>query len=370
MTVFALDRPWVPLNGKHYGQIVLVPKLETFTRDNPYYWGICNAHDLTYTTTIDRIQIVGDRNWHPRFDVMNKDNPSGNAGDWEWQKQALGGNGANTALSGIHAANAKLHIKHLDVVGLPGAGIIAGNCSPLVIDSAYFDRVGWPISMETYNPSTKVKIGRVATRDHWFGRKWENFEYISADARAVSMRRLEAKVSGRGEITCTGMGWVLDGLTHMGDGLAFKVSGSRWRLRNAQVQAAFFAGTVPDNVTNPAYADPKYQFLKENVDCVAEDCVFGDGPFARQQAEATVYVSWPFAPDPLTLRRCTFVRGWRPHAMQINWGPPEGPSVVADDCDFIGWDSWDQVFQLSPPGTKPPLPGGSVDYSTSRIWAS
>lgn len=360
MTVFALDRPWVPLNGKHYGKVVLVPHLDTFMRDNPYYWGVCNAYDLTYTTTIDWLQIVGDRNWHPRFDLMDSNDPHVLPGvpTTDWQHALFN-------LAGVHASNAKLHIKHLDVVGLPGSGINLVGCPAVTIDSAYFDRVCWPIQVETFLPSTKLRFGRVATRDHWFGRAWTNGQYISADARTVSMRRLDEKVAGRGEIVMTGMGWEIDGVTHMGDGIGYKVCGSRWNLRNAQVQAAFFAGVVPYNLTNPAYSDPKFQFLKETVGCVAEDCLFGDGPFDRQQKEAIVYVSYPFQPEPLILRRCVFTRGWRTAALQINWA-----HVVLDDCDLIGWPTWDAAFQLSPAAADGSMPAGTVDTSTSRIWAS
>jgi len=337
-----VNRAWTPENGKAYG-VVEVRMAEDFERDDARMWGIMNAKAITRTTSFVLLRIIGAPNWHPRFDQLNKTLP--------WQT-ALGGNGAWTALSGIHALDSKLSIKRLEVVGVPGCAILHQHCPRLKIDSAFLDRTGWSV-YGTHEPDNNfARIANVTSRDHWYTAAWGD----TSGQNGVSVRRFG--LQARGELAQNAEGYELLNYTHQGDGISFKLAGTRYRVAGAHVGPAFFNGIVPSNLTT--YPDTlEYRHIWEAKDVVVEESVFSGLPFANLQSRALVYVSYPFT-NPLVFRRCTFIKGRHQFAFQINWA-----SVRFENCCFIGWTSPEEGLELSPAGQGMPA---AVFSQTGCTW--
>jgi len=344
-----VSRAWKPENGKAYGTVV-VRMAPDFERADARLWGIVEATDLTQQTSFDLLRIVGARNWNPRFDVLNTSQP--------WQT-ALGGLGGDTALAGFHALRSKLIIKRIEVFGVPGAGFYYDSCGPVRVDSALFDRTGWPVRGIHSPPAFGSTIRGVTSRDHWFSDRWGSHN----QRRAVSLRRFEGQgVSARGELLMAEADYELVNYTHQGDGISFKLGGTNFRIAGFHGGPAFYAGVVPQNLIQ--FPDPvAYKHLHEAKNILTEDSVFSGLPFATLSSNAIIYCSYPFT-EPPVFRRCTFIKGRHTYAFEVNWAAPR-----FEACEFIGWTDKAAAFQLSPAGDG--LPPGTADVDTScRFWDS
>jgi len=328
-----VSRAWKPEDGASYSSVEL-GMAPDFQRADPSLWGIVEAKGLTRTTTIDLLRIVGAPSWDDRFDWLNYGEHAK-----PWPVALGGGTGGPTALAGVHALDCKdLQIKRLEVAGVPGAAICYQG-TKLGIDSAWLYRVGWPLYGDYRSRGGSRLRGITSAGGHWWGRAWGSPGM--GDPRGLSLRGLDARVLARGELVVNEAGYVLDGYTHHGDGVSFKVGGSDFVVLRASVGAAWFGGTVPENASNPAYQGPEFLHLREARNCRCEDSVFIGNPCSAQiQKRALVWVSFPFT-DPLVFRRCVFVRGPHEYAFQINWA-----SVVFENCDFIGWSNAQEAFEL------------------------
>lgn len=356
MTVYTVSSAWKPENGRTYGTIE-VRMADDFVRADASMWGIVEAKGLDRTTTFGLLRIVGRREWHPRFD-WHSEPPDGHP----WQA-ALGGNygGTENALAGLFARDCKhLHIKRLEISGVPGAGVYFQRTG-LEIDSSGMDRVGWPLfGHHDAVPGARL-LGITSGGGHWWSKAWPPPGF--GNPRAVSLRRLDATHYARGELVMVGGGWTLQDYTHHGDGISLKVGGTEWTVRRARGAAAFFSGTPPQDLTNPAYADPVlYRHMHESRRCLVEDSEFIASPSSVAiHPQAMIYVSYPFT-EPLVFRRCVFFRGGHPVTHEINYA-----NVVFEDCDFIGCTQ-ETAFRLSP-GYQG-MPPGVADTTGSRFYSS
>lgn len=351
MALYTVNRAWKPTNGKTYG-IVEVRMADDFQRDDPYVWGLVNARNLDQLVTFDLLRIVGAPSWHPRFDLRNV-----GADQDKWQT-CLGGNGAWTALSGVHAQKSKLRIKRLEVFGVPGCGLLYEGCPSLKVDTGLMDRTGWPV-YGGYQPGSQgAKICSLTSRDHWFGKAWGD----ASMKRGVSLRRFEpVGVGARGELTAVGEDYELINYTHQGDGISWKLAGTQFRVRGFHGGACFLNGIVPSNITT--FPDPvAYKHLHEARGIWIEDSVFSGNPYADIQSRALVYVSFPFTEPPI-FRRCTFIKGRHQFAFQINWAAPR-----FEECEFVGWADQAAAFELSPASEG--MPAAAPTFANCRFWTS
>jgi len=337
-----VSRPWKPAAGKTYGEVELTLAPD-FAKDNPLLWGVVAAMDLPSTTRFERLTVIGNRDWDPRWSVLaTREDP-----------MAQSGAGGKTALSAVHAIRSRLFIEVFEAIGFPGCGLIYEGIPP-VIESGRIERCGWPIHTNTDSNATPVQSGgsvrNLTAIELWEDRGWNRVAPGYEERwSAVSMRRLGDHIVCPGELALHGNGYELVGFTQVGDGGGFRLSGTRFRVERAHVPQGYLgvdASSQQIEVVDSVFA-------MTNTGMRAHDCLRIDGPNV----------------ETVAVRRCTFVRGARTDRL---YAPPRsgakvaqlstGSRAVFEECEFIGWADQAAAFELSTPAQLQ-LPG-------CRFWAS
>lgn len=348
MTIYTVSRAWHPENGRRYG-IVEVRMADDFQlgpdSDNDM-WGLVNVKDCARTTSFDVLKIIGRHEWFERFDWMNS-----GADPKPWQ-QALGGMGHQTALSGLHAVRSRVRIKRLEVMGVPGCGVITVDCPNLRIDSATMTRAGWPFVERWHRGGTYgARIGSLTSRDHWCSDKWGSH----AQMPPQSLRRLAPiDISARGELVMLSVGYEISDFTHHGDGFGLKVAGSQYTVRRFYDSGAFIAGFDPSN--RVTYPGSEYRYLHEARGILLEDGYLYATGTTHPIALLTVDGSFD---EPAVVRRTVLKRTTEQRAVRVT----TRGRVRFEDCDFIGWGVDPKQAIAFDVGTE-------VEWLDCRFWES
>jgi hypothetical protein len=363
VTVYTVTKGWRAVSGRSYG-IVEVRMDPAFQFDSPHLWGLVNLVDLPLRTTIDVLRIIGDPTWHPRFSLRDIE---GNPPEGRWPN-ALGQYGSATALSGVFCRNANVRIRRLECYGLPGAGLfVSDRCPKLTVESALYDRVGWPVYVQEHPTTHGMRLGPYTSRDAWWNTAWG----AAGDTRAVALRGLEPRgVRARGESGIVSRNYVLSGVVHAGDGFGLKLGGSDYTVRGYSGGGLFVSGREQGHLTKYPGDPAEYAFVLHPRGAQFEDTqLLQQGAWSGALCPLTVAGEFD---EPPVFRRGVIKRsGSQPFAVQLNIGA----RVVLDGYDFIGWGTDPQAcVSLAPQWTDPKTgftyPASSIELVNCRAWAS
>jgi hypothetical protein len=346
-----ISRAWRP-DAAHYGTIEL-HMAPDFERDDAAGWGLVIVKRSTH---IERLRLVGNPDWFSRFDVLQRDGVS-------WQK-ALGGQGGQTALAGVHAmgAGTRLKVDRIEVVGLPGAGVIYENGASIQIGSGDMDRIGWPICGRISSGGGSV-VNDLHSRDHWYADAWrhrkraDGGDYFEDHGQMApqKLRVLASKhISARGELVMNEENATLRNYVQQGDGIGWKVGGSGLRVVGGESNHGYLSGVFPSNASRLA----ALPFLGRAVDMqVVEHRFRSDG---AGHPRLLMFVAGRFD-TPALVRKCVFVRGQHKAAVQLH----TGARAIFDECEFIGWPDKASAFEL-----EPARPGQAWGASTVEVLSN